>query len=190
MEKPIERSVLGVYFDLVPSSSDPPRASTFYYWVGLATVAWGRLEGNYNHIFLTVLNVANSDVVGNRFYIQRDKSTEIWRTAFETCPELTQHATIALQFSDKMTELADFRDLLVHGQWGEFTSGQLAMKISKIKQMPKGPRDVIQHNRGVIYLDSLRQFVLETNLLNKTLSSIADILIPLRGAIPPNAHRP
>lgn len=188
MAKSTNHSVLGVYFDLVPAASDPPNAAVFYQCLGIAVVAWGRLEGNYNNVFLTVLNVANNQTVGDRFYIQRERSAKVWKLAFEITPSLTPHKTAAFDFIDKMEKLSDLRDMMVHGLWRGFVPGYLAMEVSKIKQT-RGSPETIQHKSGIISLGMIRTFALETNLLNKSLGAIADNVIPLRGAAPPRARR-
>jgi hypothetical protein len=45
---------LGVYFEAVPSLYDPPNAGEFYQVLGMAIVAWGRLEGNFSHLRIEI----------------------------------------------------------------------------------------------------------------------------------------
>ena len=76
--------ILGVYFEQVPSPYDPPNANEFYQALGKAITAWGRLEGNFNHLFITALNIAPDPRVGTRFYIQRALLAKKWTLVFET----------------------------------------------------------------------------------------------------------
>ncbi len=88
MPESIGNAVLWTCFEAVPSPNDPANANEFYEALGMATIAWGRLEGNFNNVFVMVLNIADDPRIGNRFYIKRDKVSEIWTLAFEIIPIL------------------------------------------------------------------------------------------------------
>jgi hypothetical protein len=181
--------ILGVYFEPVPSVFDPPDAPVFYQTLGVACVAWGRLEGNFNNIFLTVLNIADNPKIGKRFYIKREKVADLWKLAFETTPILRPLKQTALDFTAKMEELGSFRDMLSHGLWERFDQGQpLSMRVTKMKPRNEVP-DGVWHAQTTISVEMLKRYTSELNRLNSVLSSLADILIPLRGAIPQGATR-
>ncbi len=127
-------AVLGVYFEEIPSPYDPPNAHQFYQALGKAIVAWGRLEGNFNHLFIAVLNVAPDPMVGTRFHIHRERLAEKWTLAFATTPELASSLDRATAIVSAMEELATHRDHYVHGLWGHFVStSPLARRVEKVK---------------------------------------------------------
>jgi hypothetical protein len=181
--------ILGVYFEPVPSVFDPPDAAAFYETLGVACVAWRRIEGNFNNILLTVLNTADNPKIGKRFSIKREKAADLWKLAFETTPTLRPLKQTALDFIAKMGELGSFRDMLSHGLWERFDQGQpLGMRVTKVKPRNEVP-DGLWHAQTTISVEMLKRYVSEINRLNSVLSSLADILIPLRGAIPQGAIR-
>jgi hypothetical protein len=177
--------ILGVYFEQVPSPYDPPNANEFYQALGKAITAWGRLEGNFNHLFITALNVAPDPRVGTRFYIQRARLAEKWTLAFETTQPLAPLLDRANSILSDMEELAKYRDHYVHGLWGHFVSASpLTRRVEKIKPRNEVP-DGLWHSWIDVSLENLETFLRETNRLNTELSSFADILIHLRGEISP-----
>src|SRR5271167_1057195 len=120
MTNSIGNAIQWTCFEPAPSPGDPVNAREFYEAIGIATIAWGRLEGNFNNVFVMVLNIADDPQVGKRFYIKIDKLNEVWRLAFEITPALLplkQQATLLLAL---MEDLANFRDYLAHGLWGLF----------------------------------------------------------------------
>lgn len=182
-------AVLGVYFEEIPSPYDPPNAHEFYQALGKAIVAWGRLEGNFNHLFIAVLNVAPDPMVGTRFHIHRERLAEKWTLAFATTPELASSLDRATAVVSAMEELATHRDHYVHGLWGHFVSmSPLARRVEKVKPRAGTP-DGLWHSSIDVSLDNLAAFLREANRLNAELGALADILVPLRGEAPPDARR-
>lgn len=155
----------------------------------MAIVAWGRLEGNFNHLFITVLNIADNREIGSRFFIQRDRVSETWTLAFDAIPSLTPQRDRAVAILSQMDELANHRDHYVHGLWGHFVSlNPITRHVSKIKPRKEAP-DGLWHSSGDVSLDNLHWFLNEANRLNAELNILAEFLIPLRGEVPPDAHK-
>jgi hypothetical protein len=189
MPESIGNAVLWTCFDSVPSPYDPPNAREFYEALGIATIAWGRLEGNFNNLFVIVLNIANHPKIGKRFYIKREKVSEVWKLAFEITPALYPFRGAAIAFLSRMEELSDWRDIFAHGLWGPFESdAPLTMKIAKLK--PRDAVDGMWYSHGTININDVRKFTGQTNHLNGTLFHFAETLAPLRGEAPLDAHRP
>jgi len=181
---------LSYHGDSVPSPHDPPNASEFYHDLGIAVVAWGRLEGNFNNLFVTVLNIATDPEVGKRFYIKREKQSVNWTLAFETTPSLTQHKNFAKAILASMDELGEFRDMCMHGLWEGFVPEESppAMRISKLKPRGEEP-DGLWLSQGKISVNDIRQFIGEANRLNTLLFTLSEAVIPLRGEAPQDVYR-
>jgi hypothetical protein len=188
-EETIGNTILWTCFASIPSPNDPVNAREFYEALGMATIAWGRLEGNFNNMFVTVLNIADDPQIGLRFYIKREAIGSVWNLAFEKTSALSPFKDAAKTFLSQMEELSDFRDHFTHGLWGPFESETpLTMRVAKLK-----PRDSIGgmwYSHGTINVNNITTFIIETNRLNETLYCLADKLFPLRGEAPQDAHRP
>jgi hypothetical protein len=188
MAESIGNVMLWTCFDSVPAPNDPPNAIEFYEALGIATIAWGRLEGNFNNIFVMVLNVANDPEIGKRFYIKREKMGEIWNLAFEVAPTLIPFKAEARSFLANMEELSDTRDIFAHGLWGLFESGApLTMKIGKLK--PRDSVDGLWYTHGTVTINGIRKFIGETNFLNAALYRLSEKIAPLRGEAPQDTRR-
>ena len=187
-EKSIGNVVISTCFESVPSPNDPANANEFYEALGIATIAWGRLEGNFNNVFVMVLNIADDPRVGNRLYIKRDKVSEIWTLAFEITPILEPFKHQAKAFLSSMEELSNMRDMLSHGLWGPWVSDSpLTMSIAKLK--PRDSIDGMWYSKGQFSVNEIRWFIGQINHLNSTLYYLSDRLTPLRGGAPPDARR-
>jgi hypothetical protein len=51
-------SLLRIYPQTTPSPNDPPGADKFYWALGVAIVAWGRLEGNFLACLMMIIQIA------------------------------------------------------------------------------------------------------------------------------------
>ena len=120
MKPPLKQSVIRVYAEMTPSPTDPPNADEFYKALGIATVAWGRLEGHFAALLLLVLNVATHEGIGKKFPMKPEKRGEIWRLAFGTTPTLKPSSAAAEAFMTAMENLAQHRNDIAHGLWEFF----------------------------------------------------------------------
>lgn len=57
MTEPITPYVLTTFVEPAPSPSDPPDAPDVYRALGVAMVAWGRLEGHFTLTTIALLNL-------------------------------------------------------------------------------------------------------------------------------------
>jgi hypothetical protein len=188
MSDPIGNVVLWTCFDSVPSPFDPPSAREFYEALGIATIAWGRLEGNFNHLFVMVLNIADDPEISKRFYIKREKMAEVWNRAFAITPALAPYKDQARTVLEGIEELSDTRDIFAHALWGPFIShAPMTMKIGKLK--PRDSADGLWYTHGIATINDIRKFIGEANFLNGALFQLSERIAPLRGEAPPDARR-
>jgi hypothetical protein len=176
-------TILEVYFDAVPSPLDPPNARKFYQALGMAIIAWGRLEGNLNALFVSVLNITTNPEV-NKFYLKRDRLAEAWNLAFETTPSLMEQKDLARSIVEDMEFLSAHRDQYIHGLWQHFVSATPpTMRTAKLKPRSQTPKGLLLSESDVS-LDNIQAFIDQMNRLNISLKSLAEFLLPLRGATP------
>jgi hypothetical protein len=109
---------LRTYVEPAPSLSDPPDAPEFYQALGIAMVAWGRLEGHFTLITITLLNLGLRK--RKKFPMKREGQVEVWREALDAVPALVALKSRAERFLAGMEELAGDRHRIVHCNWGLF----------------------------------------------------------------------
>jgi hypothetical protein len=76
-------SLLRTYVEPAPTPTDPPGSGEFYAALGIAIVAWGRLEGHFTLTIVTILNIASHKRIGKKLPMKWERLVEVWRTAFE-----------------------------------------------------------------------------------------------------------
>lgn len=148
----ISPSLLRTYVEPAPSPSDPAGSRNFYAAPGIAIVAWGRLEGHFTLLIVTILNIASHKRIGKKLPMKWERLVEVWRTAFETVPALAALRPMADRFIVQLDELAQHRNRLVHGYWELFDPGPpIRIDLTSVKAAKgDGGRNAVHsrfHNR-------------------------------------------
>ncbi len=187
--KSITPSLLRTYVEPAPSPSDPPGSGDFYAAIGIALVAWGRLEGHFTLLIITILNIASHRRIGKRLPMRWERLVEVWRTAFETVPALTASRPMAERFITQLDELAQLRNRLIHGYWELFDPGPpIRIELTSVRAHT-GTEDGMLFTRGAITLNWLQQFATQANQLNLALLALGQPIMALRAAPPKPPHR-
>jgi hypothetical protein len=187
MTEPITPYLLTTFVEPVPSPSDPPDAPEFYRALGVAVVAWGRLEGHFTLITIALLNLGPRKP--KKFPMKWEGQVAVWREALSAIPELGQLRGPAEQFLSKMGALAELRHLIVHSNWDAFRQGSpAAIDVTKVRAQPK-TEDGLLHGRTIFTAANLGEFSKTANRLNIELTKISDPIMALRGPPPSAAKR-
>jgi hypothetical protein len=185
----ISPSLLRTYVEPAPSPTDPPGSGDFYAALGIAIVAWGRLEGHFTGTIVTILNIASHKRIGKRLPMKWERLVEVWRTAFETVPALAASRPMADRFIVQLDELAQYRNRLIHGYWELFDPGPpLRIDLTSVRAQ-KGTDAGMLFSRGSITIDWLQEFTTQVNQLNVALLELARPIMTLRGAPPKPLRR-
>jgi hypothetical protein len=175
------------FVEPAPSPSDPPGAKAVYRALGIAVVAWGRLEGHFIFITITLLNLGPRKQ--KKLPMKWEGQAAVWREALSALPELAESSGSAERFLLKMSELAAVRHLIVHSNWGLFRSGSPAA-IDAIKVRPQpGTEDGLLHGRTIFTAANLAEFAGRANQLNLELMAIGNPIVALRGRPPATVTR-
>jgi hypothetical protein len=149
-------------------------------------VAWGRLEGQFTLITITLLNLGPRKP--KKFPMKWEGQVAVWREALAAVPELAGLRGPAEQFLSKMGALAEARHLIVHSNWGLFRrESPAAIDAIKVRAQPK-MEDGLLHGRTIFTAANLGEFSERANRLNLELMKISDPIMALRGT-PPSAAR-
>jgi hypothetical protein len=184
----ISPSLLRTYVEPAPSPTDPPSSGDFYAALGIAVVAWGRLEGHFTLTIVTILNISSHKRIGKKLPMKWER-LEVWRTAFETVPALAASKPMADRFIVQLDELAQVRNRLIHGYWELFDSGPpLRIDLTSVRAQ-KGTENGMLFSRGFITLAWLQEFTTQVNQLNVALLELAQPIMTLRGAPPKPLRR-
>jgi hypothetical protein len=180
----IASHILSAYVEPAPSRTDPPNADDLYRALGIAVVAWGRLEGHFFLGLITILNIAKHKEIPKKPPMKWDKQRAVWNVAFETVPSLVHLKAKAEIFISEMYELSEHRNKIVHGLWGLFNAGEpLSINVVKVKAQ-SGTEDGLLHDTTLITVDWLVQFAQVANRLNLELMSLTEPLVALRTPSP------
>ena len=190
MTKPPKPFVLRFYFEPTPSMSDPEGADTFYHAIGVAVVAWGRLEGLFVSCLMTLTSLAKDTKVFQRpIPGQWEQRAELWKDAYESLPALRPQKTRAEDFVKELLIAVEDRNTTVHGMWQKFTTASpLTLELVAHKRV-KGARDKTNIWRGDITLSGLHEISKTANRLNFELYELAQFISRHFGPAPSDAHR-
>ena len=134
--EPITPYLLTTFVEPAPSRSDPPATPDLYRSLGVAVVAWGRLEGQFTLITIALLNLGPRKP--KKFPMKWEGQVEVWREALAAVPRLAATRDPAEQFLSKMGALAEVRHLIVHSNWGLFRKElPAAIDAIKVRAQPK-----------------------------------------------------
>jgi hypothetical protein len=182
-------SLLRTYVEPAPTPTDPPGSGEFYAALGIAIVAWGRLEGHFTLTIVTILNIASHKRIGKKLPMKWERLVEVWRTAFETVPALAASRPMADRFIVQLDEFAQLRNRLIHGYWELFDPGPpLRIDLTSVRAQ-KGAEAEMLFSRGSITIDWLQEFTTQVNQLNVALLGLAEPIMVLRGAPPKPLRR-
>jgi len=179
MATPPKPTLHQIHFKTVPSPDDPPNANEFYLALGVATVAWGRLEGHFVACLMMAIQIANDKRLGMKLPPRR-KRAKVWKDAFELIPTLQPRRKDAIALLDGINDLAEDHNLMTHGIWDSFLpQTQLTIKIIGIKATTRKP-DSGEFRHTTISMEELAEFTGRANSLNLRLSLIHQFLVALR----------
>jgi hypothetical protein len=106
MAKSPKPGLLRIYPQVTPSPDDPPEADIFYWAVGVATVALGRLEGHFVSCLMSIIQIAKDKRIGSKLPMKWEKREEIWRDAFARIPSLKVLEIAATAFINELNVLS------------------------------------------------------------------------------------
>ena len=162
-----------------PSLDDPPDADEFYLALGVATVAWGRLEGHFVACLMTAIQIAKDKRLGMKLPLRWEKRAKVWKDAFELIPTLQPRQKDAIALLDGINDLAEDHNLMAHAIWDSFLpQTQLTIRIIGIKAKTR-KRDTGEFRRTTITMEELAEFTARANSLNLRLRPIRQFLVAL-----------
>ncbi len=186
MTEPITPYLLTTFVEPAPSPSDPPDAPDVYRALGVAMVAWGRLEGHFTLTTIALLNLGPRKQ--KKFPMKWEGQAAVWREALSAVPQLAGLRGVAEQFLSKMAALAEPRHLIVHSNWGLFQrESPAAIDAIKVRAQPK-TEDGLLHARTIFTAANLGEFSERANQLNLELMKVSVPITALRGS-PSSAAR-
>ena len=167
-----------------PSPDDPPDADEFYLALGVATVAWGRLEGHFVACLMMAIQIAKDKRLGMKLPLRWEKRAKVWKDAFELIPTLQPRQKDAIALLDGINDLAEDHNLMAHAIWDSFLpQSKLTIKILGIKTKTRTP-DVVEFRRTTISMEELAEFIGRANSLKLRLSPIHQFLVSLLSGVP------
>lgn len=185
--------LLPIYDQATPSSDDPPDADKFYLALGVAIIAWGRLEGNFVACLMMVIQAAKDKLIATKLPTKWDRQAIIWKDAFARIPSLKSHEKDAAAFFTEFEDLYKDRNLMIHALWERFLwypslgipHPPLGIAVLKIKAISGGD---VEFRRTVINIEELATFTAQANHLNSALIRLISDLSPLQGPLPSNVR--
>lgn len=185
MAPPLKPSLLRLYPQPTPSPDDPPDADTFYLALGIAIVAWGRLEGLFVACLMMVIQIAEDKQIGTKLPMKWERQATVWKDAFARIPSLKSHEKVAAAFFTEFEDLyLNDRNLMVHALWERFLPHPpLAIEVLKIKAVSGAPNE-IESRRTIITIEELAKFTAQANHLNSGLMRLGNALSALQGSPP------
>ena len=179
MAAPPKPALQRIHFKTAPSPDDPPDANEFYLALGVATVAWGRLEGHFVACLMMAMQIAKDKRLGMKLPTRWEKRAKVWKDAFELIPTLQPRQKDAIALLDGINDLAEVHNVMVHAIWDSFLpQTQLTIKIIGIKAKTRKP-DSGEFRRTTISMEELAEFTGRANSLNLRLSPIHQFLVAL-----------
>jgi hypothetical protein len=183
MAPPPKPDLHQIHLTTTPSPDDPPNANEFYLALGVATVAWGRLEGHFVACLMMAMQIAKDKRLGMKLPTRWKKRAKVWKDAFELIPSLKPRQKNAIALLDGINDLAEDHNLVAHAQWDSFLpQTQLTIKIVGIKANTRKP-DSGEFRRTTISMEELAEFTGRANSLNLRLSPIRQFLVALLSGV-------
>jgi hypothetical protein len=185
----IKPTLFRLALEHTPSPSDPEGAADFYQAIGTLIVAWGRLETHFLACIMVILQLNATKKLSKKLPNAWDERANIWTKASHFSPELKPHEAAALKFLDEMQDVAEVRNLVVHGLWKEFNKGPpISTQVIRIKRHKGIPRGIEFFKSVPLTPDLLRTVTQKASDLNIELQKLSAILQDLHGPPPPDIH--
>jgi hypothetical protein len=165
-----------------PSPDDPPNADDFYQFLGMAIVAWGRLEGHFAASPIMALKLSQDNARAGKFPLAWESRSKVWRILFTENASLAPQHNLAISLIDQIDELAKQRHLIIHGLWESFVPGEpIKMQFIDLgkptkEETSENRQGVVASRRCSIDLAGLTEFVVQANRLNIELFPIHQFL--------------
>lgn len=183
MATPPKPALHQIHFKTVPSPHDPPNANEFYLALGVANVAWGRLEGHFLACLMTAIQIARDKRLGMKLPRRWEKRAKVWKDAFELIPTLQPRQKDAIALLDGIIDLAEDHNLIAHAIWDSFLpQTQVTIKVIGIKAKTRKPESCA-FRRTTISMEELAEFTGRANSLNIRLSPIHQFLVALLSGV-------
>jgi hypothetical protein len=170
--------------DVTPSTSDPPDADQFYYALGIAMVAWGRLEGHFLSGLLLIISIDGHDFSNRRLPMKWEQQEKVWAHAFDRIGALKPMIDASKEFLNEMDDLAKDRNVFVHALWGRFLTSPVRMNYRSIRA---ASGTTVGLRLGEVSTDYLVGFAKRAGGLNLKLLRMTEALAKLRGFASPGA---
>jgi hypothetical protein len=167
---------------ITPSSSDPPDADQFYHALGMAMVAWGRLEGHFITGLVLIISIEGHDFSDRRLPIKWEQQEKAWAHAFDSLEALKSLIASSNEFLKEMDDLAKDRNAFVHALWGRFLTEPVRMDYRSLRPASGA---MVGLRFGEVSTDYLIGFVKRASELNMKLLLLTQALAAMRGAAPP-----
>ena len=171
MAEPLKPTLIRLQLEHTPSPNDPGNAPKFYQALGQLVIAWGRLEA---HLLACILNILQTPATaGKRLPRSSAEHLKLWRDAFYESPALKPYERETADFADRMQELADFRNPIIHGHWEPFDHiTPLSADVLNIKEAKETDtfdgeeRHIIEIKRITVSTDRLIELAYEASKMN------------------------
>lgn len=112
---------LSIRLEDTPWQSDPTCAGDFYRSLGVAIVAWGRLEGHVVATLMQVRQLPGTTILPGEFPVSWRRKAKTWRRAFREMPILSNLRGHAEQIMTEIMNEIQTRHFLSHTMWREIT---------------------------------------------------------------------
>jgi hypothetical protein len=185
--------LLRVQLDHTPSFNDPIGASEFYKALGIAVVAWGRLENHFLACIMAILANKETKWQAQKLPMAWAERERIWKDAFNMSPSLKPHEPAALAFLAEMHDVAEHRSRLVHGLWEPFNPPTARLPISAglvVLSHRKKTKCGVDFWRGSVGIVHLKEVSQEADRLNIELLALSAILTAAQPPIPSDIQKP
>jgi hypothetical protein len=124
-----------------PSPTDPVGANAYYEAVGMAQVAWGRLEGQLTGCLIMLLQIAfhrRLTSIGTNLPQQWKHYETLWTKAFNLIDELRPYQAEANALMLDMVLHKEDRNLVAHGLWRDFRqTAPYTMDVLRMRKTKK-----------------------------------------------------
>jgi hypothetical protein len=179
MAKPPKPALHQIHFKTAPSPDDPPNATEFYLALGVASVAWSRLEIHFAACLMTAIQIAKGKRLRMNLPLRWEKRAKLWKNAFELIPALGPRQKYAIALLDNIKDLAEDYSIMAHAIWDSFLpQTRLTMNISGIRAKTRKAASGV-FNCASISTVELAEFTGRANSLNLRLSPIHQFLVTL-----------
>ncbi|QNK74209.1 hypothetical protein H7F36_02880 [Variovorax sp. PAMC28562] len=170
-----------------PSPLDPVDANDFYQALGIALVAWGRLEGHFTLMLLNLMRIAGAAAVTHQLPNSMAERARLWKIAVGACADLVGVHDVAIWWVNDLMVVAERRNTVVHAIWGSFVpSPTLAIEALSIRHKKKTP-DGLEVTRQHVTIATLQEIATQANRLNISLLNFSGSLESLYPT-PPDAQ--